>query len=140
MIMQPGSPANDIIFYDGTCGLCHGFVRWTLNRDREGIFQFAPLQGETFPNICPDERGPGLPDSVIIRIRDGRLLTRSDAVIYVAKKIHAAPLLMALAELLPRGLRDALYDFIARVRYYIFGRKKDVCPIVPAELRSRFLS
>ncbi|MCU1285079.1 MAG: hypothetical protein JWO13_1429 [Acidobacteriales bacterium] len=139
-IMQPESPARDIIFYDGTCGLCHGFVLWTLARDRDAIFRFAPLQGETFRNTVPDGMRRELPDSVVVQTSNGRLLVRSDAAIYVAERIRSASLLVALTKFLPRAMRDALYDFIARVRYHIFGRKSDVCPIVPSDLRSRFLA
>jgi predicted DCC family thiol-disulfide oxidoreductase YuxK len=38
----------------------------------------------------------------------------------------------------PRGLRDFVYDFVARVRFHVFGRREDLCPVMPAELRARF--
>jgi len=44
----------------------------------------------------------------------------------------------AVLGVVPRGLRDFFYDFVARVRYRVFGRRDDLCPIVPAELRRRF--
>jgi predicted DCC family thiol-disulfide oxidoreductase YuxK len=46
--------------------------------------------------------------------------------------------LAALLSVVPRGLRDFVYDFIARIRYRVFGKREDLCPIVPAELRARF--
>src|SRR4051794_29012111 len=110
--MQPQSRANDIIFYDGTCGLCHGFVQWTLARDHGGVFCFASLQGETFRNSISDEIRSGLPDSVVVQTNDCRLLVRSDAAIYVAQKLGAASFLTSIIKILPRGLRDALYNFI----------------------------
>ncbi|HUG94320.1 MAG TPA: DUF393 domain-containing protein, partial [Planctomycetaceae bacterium] len=36
-----------IVFFDGVCGLCNGFVDFALPRDRRGRLLFAPLQGET---------------------------------------------------------------------------------------------
>jgi predicted DCC family thiol-disulfide oxidoreductase YuxK len=39
---------------------------------------------------------------------------------------------------IPRPLRDAVYEFIAAIRYRVFSRRNDLCPIVPAELRERF--
>ena len=41
-------------------------------------------------------------------------------------------------EPVPRPLRDVAYDFVARVRYRIFGKTKEACPLMPPELRSRF--
>jgi predicted DCC family thiol-disulfide oxidoreductase YuxK len=46
--------------------------------------------------------------------------------------------LAGVLSVVPRGLRDFVYDFIARIRYRVFGRRDDLCPIVPAELRARF--
>jgi len=47
-------------------------------------------------------------------------------------------MLATVLSLVPRGLLDVVYDFIARIRYRVFGRRDDLCPIVPAELRARF--
>jgi len=46
--------------------------------------------------------------------------------------------LAALAALVPEPLRDVLYNFVARVRYRVFGRRDHLCPVVPLELRARF--
>jgi ribosome maturation factor RimP len=40
---------------------------------------------------------------------------------------------------LDRPLRDAVYDFVARHRYRVFGRY-DTCPIPSAEHRNRFIA
>jgi predicted DCC family thiol-disulfide oxidoreductase YuxK len=39
---------------------------------------------------------------------------------------------------IPRPLRDVVYEFIARIRYRVFGRRDDLCPVVPPDLRARF--
>lgn len=127
-----------ILFYDGGCGLCHGFVRWLVQRDHAAIFDFAPLQGATFQQLVPAPERAKLPDSVILRAEDGRLYLRSDAVIHALRRLGRDRLAQALA-IMPRPVRDLGYDFIARVRFAVFGRKSELCPLVPAELRSRFL-
>jgi len=38
----------------------------------------------------------------------------------------------------PRGIRDRAYDGIARVRYRLFRKPTDACPVTPPELRARF--
>jgi len=125
-----------LLFYDSTCALCHGLVRWVLARDRDAAFHFAPLQGPSCAELAP--QAPQLGDSVIIRDESGRLYARSDAVIFILRFLGRRRLARAL-ELVPRPLRDLGYRAIARVRYAMFGRKDELCPIVPPELRDRFL-
>ena len=128
------------LFYDGTCALCHGAVRFVLARDPEGrAFRFAPLDGAAFRAVATDERRASLPDSIVLATDDGRLLTRSDAVLHILGRLGRGWRVLArLGRLVPRGLRDAAYDLVARVRYRVFGRKDDACPVIPPALRSRF--
>ncbi|MGO9229110.1 MAG: thiol-disulfide oxidoreductase DCC family protein [Bryobacteraceae bacterium] len=130
----------EIIFYDGHCGLCHRAVEVVLKHDPSGMaFQFAPLQGETFLARIPVDRRSGLPDSMVVQADDASLFMRSDACIHVLRRLGGGWRTMAaLVAVIPRPLRDALYDFIARMRYRIFGRRGDLCPTVPRELWERF--
>ena len=131
---------TDVLFYDGHCALCHGTVKFVIKRDRGGAaFRFAPLQGETFQALVPEGQRAGLPDSIVVRTADGSLLARSDAVVRLLERLGGGwRILGAILAWIPRGLRDAVYDFIARVRYRIFGKRDDLCPIVPPALRQRF--
>ena len=129
---------NDIIFYDGTCGLCQRFVKWVLARDPEGKFHFAPLQGEAFNRLVSAEDRAGLPDSAVVRVTDGRLLTKSSAVRYVMKRLQVRRL-ARMMHYLPESIADLGYDIIARFRYRLFGKGEEYCPLMPAELRDRFL-
>ena len=117
---------NPILFYDGTCGLCHGAVLFVLKRDKAGRFRFAPLQGETLAELTPEDVRVALPDSLVLREPDGRLFTRSSAV-------------GALLWIIPRPLRNLGYDLVAKVRHRFFKEPEGACPLVPLELRSRFL-
>ena len=84
------APGREILFYDGHCGMCHGFVRFLLEKDRAGAFVFAPLQGDTFAATVPEPERAKLPDSMVIRTADGRLLVRSAAALHVFDKIGRA--------------------------------------------------
>lgn len=128
------------LFYDGTCALCHGAVRFVLARDPEGrAFRFAPLDSAAFRAVAKDETRASLPDSIVLATDDGRLLTRSAAVLHILGRLGRGWRVLAkLGGLVPRGLRDAAYDLVARVRYRVFGRKDDACPVIPPALRSRF--
>ena len=128
-----------ILFYDGTCALCHGLVRWVVAHDANAIFAFAPLQGATFAELVKDAPTEALPDSVVVRDEAGNLHTCSDAVIFLLRKLGWRRWATTLA-IVPRPLRDLAYGFVAKVRYRAFGRTAEICPIMPAELRRRFLA
>lgn len=115
-------------------------MKFVLQRDRSGsAFRFAPLQGPTFQARVPVERRAVLPDSIIVLTAEGALLARSDAVLHILRRLGGGWRISAgLLAVIPRSVRDAVYDFIARIRYRIFGRRDDVCPVAPPELRARF--
>ena len=129
----------ETLFYDGHCGLCHHAVRFVLKHDHSGsAFRFAPLQGTTFlGKVSPAQRA-ALPDSVVVQTADGSLLVRSDAFLHIFRRLGGGwSALATMLAIIPRGLRDAVYDFVARIRYRVFGRRDDICPLMPPELRGR---
>ena len=136
------SERRDRFFYDGTCGLCHRATRFVLSEDVPGTaFTFAPLQGDTFAAIVASDQRAALPDSVVVRTEAGELLARSDAVIYVLQRLGGLWRVIAAGLLLaPRGLRNMAYTFVARIRHRLFARETTSCPLLPADLRSRFQS
>ena len=129
---------HSLIFYDGTCGLCHRAVRFALARDADGSrFRFAPLDSEAFRQRVPD--AAGLPDSLVVRTPDGAVLVRSAGVIHILERAGGTWGLLAKAlRVLPSRLRDAIYDDVAAVRYRLFRRPAELCPVTSPELRRRF--
>jgi predicted DCC family thiol-disulfide oxidoreductase YuxK len=137
--MPAAPPETETIFYDGHCGLCHRTVQFVLTRDSRRIFRYAPLQGTTFEQRVPPALHSGLPDSVAVLTGDGRLLSRSNAILHICRRLGGVwSALGAAMAIIPRPIRDAVYDFIARIRYSVFGRRSETCPVVPADLRARF--
>jgi predicted DCC family thiol-disulfide oxidoreductase YuxK len=135
-----GAPTRAVLFYDGGCGLCHLSVRALLALDRRAVLHFAPLEGETFRELVPEVERAALPDSLVLRMADGRLLVRSAAVL-ASLRLAGGPAkwLAATARILPRPLADRLYDLVARVRRGLVRPPAGVCPVVPPVLRARFL-
>lgn len=137
--MFAGRQQNGIVFYDGVCGLCDRSVRFLLKRDKLQNLCFAPLQGETARQRtdCPPERR-----SVIFVCHAGtpqeQTYTRSEAALRLLDHIGGFWRIVAWLRIIPRPLRDGVYDFIASRRYRWFG-KFDACRVPPAEWRNRFL-
>ena len=134
------NPNRTIIFYDGECALCHRFIKFVLRHDEKVEFYFSPLQGETIKKLVAADQLKSLPDTVVVRAFAGELFLKSDGTIYVLKRL--GPISRATAgflSIIPRFIRNFGYDVIAAVRKKIFGTKTDYCPLVPSELRERFL-
>jgi predicted DCC family thiol-disulfide oxidoreductase YuxK len=111
-----------------------------LARDPDGThFAFAPLQGYFFATAIPEAQRAGLPDSVVVKDADGRLLVRSAAMIYLLRRLGRGYRFMAAAmEVLPSGLLDRCYDSVAKLRRKLFAKPPDVCPAIPTHWRARF--
>ena len=137
-----------VILYDGVCGLCNRLVQFVLQRDRRGLFRFAPLQGEFAAGVrARHGENPADLDTVYVVLpAEGRtaaapetLLRRSQAVLYILRQLGAGWRALALVgRLLPHSLADWLYGQVARRRYRIFGRY-DACLLPAPEVRARFL-
>lgn len=134
-------PAGETIFYDGSCGLWHGFVRFVLNEDRSAKpFAFAPLQGEEIRRVLTTSEAATLPDSLVVIDKSGTIRTRSSAVVFVLERLGGLWFLVGqILRIVPRAVRDLIYDSVASVRLRMLGTREEACPIVPPALRSRFL-
>ena len=128
------------VFYDGHCGLCHCLVRFLIERDPTGEkFDFAPLQGEYCAAAITQSDRQRLPDSLVVRTDEGRLLVKSAAVLYVLKRIGGAWRAIGIVlGILPTSLTDLGYDGVARMRRRLFSTPANTCPLVPANLQKRF--
>ncbi len=115
-------------------------MRALLALDRRAALRFAPLGGETFRALVPAGARAGLPDSLVLRTADGRLLVRSGAVVESLRRAGGVGrALAAAAGLLPTALADRLYDRLARVRRRLFRAPNDACPVPDPARRARFL-
>jgi predicted DCC family thiol-disulfide oxidoreductase YuxK len=126
------------ILFDGVCNLCNGFVRFVIPRDPSARFRFAPLQSAAAASVLRDAGVVApLPDSMAL-VQDGRVFVRSDAALRVARGLRFPwPLFYGLI-VMPRVIRDWVYDFVAARRYRWFGRR-ETCMVPTPELLKRFL-
>ncbi|SRR5260370_33594846 len=145
---------HPIILYDGVCGLCNRLNQFVLRRDPDAIFRFASLQSPFAARILTRHGGDLQDlDTVYVVVNhdltkhdvtkethaDERLLSRSDAVLFVLKQLGGIWKLLGLfLQVLPRPVRDAAYCLVARNRYRIFGRF-ETCMLPSPEYRDRFL-
>lgn len=126
-----------IIYYDGYCGLCDTFVGFVLARDRKGRYQYAPLSGPTAAGRFGTSLGPGDPQTVLLE-EAGKVRERSDAALAIMAGLGGGWKLVQVFRIVPRPIRDWVYDFVARHRFKWFGRRAE-CRIPAPHERQRFL-
>ena len=128
-----------IIFFDGVCNLCNGAVNFIIDRDKNRHFYYASLQSEQAKSVLKElgEEDTKL-ETIIYKDKDNRIHTKSSAVLKIAKNLNAGWPLLYIFIVLPKFIRDAIYDFIASRRYSWFG-KRDTCRLPDPELKERFL-
>ncbi len=128
-----------VVLFDGVCNLCNASVQFIIARDPGARFRFAALDSDAARGLLSECGISGaLPDSVAL-IERCIVYTQSSAALRIARRLRFPwPLMYALI-VVPRPLRDAIYDLIAQNRYGWFG-KRDACMVPTPELRSRFLA
>ncbi len=129
---------NGIILFDGVCNLCNSSVNFILDRDTYGYFKFASLQSEVGSYLIDRFGLSGdVPDSVIL-IKNYRVYLQSTAALEIARGLRGPVKLLYGGIIIPKFLRNPIYNFIARNRYKWFG-KLDECRIPTPELQSLFI-
>lgn len=126
---------HTIIYFDGVCGLCNGFVDFVMRRDKRNVFHFATLQGKHGQGL-KEKKFPES-DSVIL-FHNGLYYTESGAALLTLKLLGFPWNICYALVIVPRFLRDAVYRFIARNRYPWFGKRND-CRMPAPEERQKFL-
>jgi predicted DCC family thiol-disulfide oxidoreductase YuxK len=134
--------AAPVLLYDGVCGFCNKTVQLLLYLDKGGTLRFAALQSDFGARILARRAELANVDSVIY-VQDAetpaeRVFVRSAAALKIAAYLGGFWKIFLAAYVIPRPLRDAAYDLIARYRYRFFG-KRDACMLPAPEVRARFI-
>jgi predicted DCC family thiol-disulfide oxidoreductase YuxK len=131
-------PDKKIVLFDGVCNLCSSSVQFILKRDKKNQFLFGSLQGPSGQACLQQFNLPADTFNSFMLVEGDRLYTRSSGALRMLKYLGGAwPLLYAFI-IVPKFIRDAVYDFVAKNRYKWFG-KKDECWVPDALLKSKFL-
>ena len=136
--MSKPASENPVIFFDGVCNLCNGFVQFLLKRDKKEVFYFSPLQSEAAKRLLAEHTINPAESGTIILYYQNKIYEASTAVIKIGQLLGGIYKLSVLAYIFPKVFRDWLYYRIAIRRYKLFGQK-DECMIPTPEVNERFL-
>ena len=132
------SADKKIVLFDGVCNLCSSSVQFILKRDKKNQFLFGSLQGESGQAYLQQFNLPADVFNSFMLVEGDQLYSRSSGALRILKYLGGVwPLLYAFI-IVPKFIRDAVYDLIAKNRYKWFG-KKDECWVPTAALKAKFL-
>jgi len=132
------SEVESVILFDGVCNLCNGAVNFIIDRDKTGKFKFASLQSIYGQEYLANNDFPHDDFESMVFQQGDHVYTRSAAVLKIAQNMSGLwPLLYGFI-IIPKFLRDAVYNYIASNRYRFFG-KRDHCRVPTPELKAKFL-
>jgi len=127
-----------IVLFDGLCNLCSRGVQFIIERDKKNQFLFASLQSNAASEILKKFNQQTNELHSFVLIDDDKIYTRSSATLRVLKYLSRGWRLCYALIIIPKFIRDAVYDYIARHRYKWFG-KKSACWIPTDQLKQKFL-
>ena len=136
--VPPFPDDKPIIIFDGYCALCSGWAQFVLRHDPDGRYRLMPAQTPlgralyVHYGLDPEDYETN------ILVEDGLAWFRSEGSIRMAEGLGFPWSLASAFRVLPRALRDPLYDVIARNRLRLFG-KRATCFMPDERFKDRFL-
>lgn len=128
-----------IILFDGVCNLCDSSVQFIIKNDSKDVFRFTAIQSELGQEIIHHINiDTKLIDSIILYEPGVAYYHKAEAALLIARNLKGVCKLISYLNFLPKGLKNRIYDYVAKNRYKWYG-KKDACMIPTPELKSKFL-
>jgi predicted DCC family thiol-disulfide oxidoreductase YuxK len=128
-----------IILFDGVCNFCNDSINFVIKHDKKNYFKFAPLQSERGGELLDKYKISRAETDSVVVVENEKAYTHSTAALRIAKGLGGIWSLAYIFIVVPKFIRDAAYNLIARNRYKWFG-KKDACMLPTPEIREKFLS
>jgi predicted DCC family thiol-disulfide oxidoreductase YuxK len=135
--MQAGKE-KFIVLFDGVCNLCSSSVQFILKRDKKEQFLFGSLQGNYGQEVLKKYGMPQNEFNSFMLLEGDRLYTKSSGALRMLRHLGGAWSLVYAFIILPKFIRDAVYNFAATNRYRWFGKKEE-CWLPKPEWKKKFL-
>lgn len=127
---------SPLIVYDGFCGMCHGFVGFVIKNDPNNSFYFTPRDSEV--GLALRKKYDLENVESILFFNGEEVFIYSDASLKILQYLKKPYRYFSNLIIFPRFFRDIFYDLIAKIRYYVAGRKS-TCLMAPKGLEDKFI-
>lgn len=128
-----------ILLFDGVCNFCNSSVNFIVDRNSKKDILFSSLQSETGQKLLEKFNLPKENFNSLVLVEGYKYYTQSTAALKVAEHLDGYWKMLGILKIVPKFIRDLVYDIIAKNRYKIFG-KSDQCRIPTKDMRERFLN
>jgi len=130
---------NPVIIFDGICNLCCGWIQYLIRIDKTMKFRFVSIQSERGQKMLNQIHENVIMTESIIYLKENKSFRESSAVLEILTDIGGVWKLIAVLKLIPKPIRNKLYQLIAKKRYHYFG-KRATCLLPSPENKKRFLT
>jgi len=130
--------SDPILLFDGVCNLCNGFVKEVIIRDQTGVIRYASLQSAAGQKLLKNIRLDKFSMDTVVLVEGEDFYTKSDVALRIFRHLGGGWSYFYYLSIIPKFIRDSVYDLVARNRYRWFG-KKDTCMLPQPEWEDRFL-
>ncbi len=129
---------DKLLLFDGVCNLCNTAVQLVIKHDKSGAIKFASIQSDIGQEILKAYSISTNEIFTLVFIDNQNAFVKSDGALRVAHYLSGWPKLISKFDFIPRGIRDKIYDLIAKNRYKWFG-KKESCMLPTKDIAARFI-
>jgi predicted DCC family thiol-disulfide oxidoreductase YuxK len=127
-----------VILFDGVCNFCNSTINFIIKNDKKAKLLFAPIQSAKGRLFLKQFNLPENDLTSFLLIEDGKVYNRSTAALRISRYLKGAWPLFYGFVIIPKFIRDAVYNLIAKNRYKWFGMRRE-CMIPTPEIRGRFI-
>lgn len=125
-----------VMLYDGHCAICAGSARFIAARTRGRLLAFSAMQSDAGRATLRALGHVSFEHDTVLVLTQARAFHKSDAVEHLIEFLPTPwSYLGAALRLIPRGLRNAMYTFAARMRGHLTRRKPQCMLVVPEQAR-----
>lgn len=129
---------HPVLLFDGVCNLCNGFVQFVILRDPHATFRFAALQSEAGQQLLQKAKLSATSLNTVVLYEQNQFYTHSDVALRIATHLGGWWRIFTIFKIIPKSVRDHIYNWIARNRYRWFGKQAS-CMVPTPALKARFL-
>ena len=130
---------HSVILFDGVCNFCDAFANFIIRQDKKNVFLFAALQSAAGEELLKQYKIDWKANDSFVVIENGKAYQKSEAALRLYNRLPWYWKWTQVFWIVPKFIRDAVYNLIARNRYSWFGKKEE-CIIPTAEIKAKFLS
>ena len=114
-----------IVFFDGVCNLCNGFVDFVMKHNQDRDIFYCSLQSQSAQDLLTAKSVDLTSLSTIFFLEDDKLYSESDAIQKIAQSLHGWPkVLGSITSIFPKCVRNWMYRKVSKNRYHLFGKNE----------------